>query len=169
MYRFPQSIGTRINHLHTPLASMHLMGFFSLLVATIQNFSQIDYLIRAPQHQVLHKFLFKEQNFVQREFCVLQHKKHKVPRSHDEYDQPEHTTIQTTTILSTEPNGIIMVWTHHKSLQEKTYRPIVSENKNDPQHKKILQSKPNFVPDNKNDLQHTHKSCKANQILFQKT
>jgi hypothetical protein len=62
-----------------------------------------------------------------------------------------------------------MVWTHHKSLQEKTYRPIVSENKNDPQHKKILQSKPNFVPDNKNDLQHTHKSCKANQILFQKT
>jgi hypothetical protein len=30
--------------------------------------------------------------------------------------------------------------------------PIVSENKNDPQHKKILQKqKPNFVPENKND------------------
>jgi hypothetical protein len=61
-----------------------------------------------------------------------------------------------TTILSTEPNGI-MVWTHHhKSLQEKTYQqPIVSENKNDPQHKKILQSKQNIVPENKNDRQHT--------------
>jgi hypothetical protein len=91
-----------------------------------------------------------------------------------------------TTILSTEPNGI-MVWTHHhkKSARKDIHLPIVSENQNDPQHKNILQSKPNFVPENKNDLQHhtnlakqtkflfqrtkmirnTHKSCKANQVF----
>jgi hypothetical protein len=54
-----------------------------------------------------------------------------------------------TTILSTEPNGI-MVWTHHhKSLQEKTYTyPLFQRIKM---------------------IHNTKISCKANQILFQRT